>query len=39
MKNYVSPELEKKTHLVVLHTGTNDLKSVSLPVEIANEMI
>ena len=39
MKNYVSPDLEKKTHLVVLHTGTNDLKFVSLPVEIANEII
>ena len=31
MKHYVSPGLEKKTDLGILHTGTNDLKSVSSP--------
>ena len=39
MKHYVSPDLEKKPDLVILHTGTNDLKSVSSPEEIANEII
>ena len=39
MKHYVSPDLEKKTDLVILHTGTNYLNSVSSPVEIANEII
>ena len=34
----VSPDLEKKLDLVVLHTGTNDLKSVSSPEGIANEI-
>ena len=38
MKHYVSPDLEKKPDLVILHTGTNDLKSVSSPEEIANEI-
>ena len=32
MKHYVSPDL------VILHTGTNDLKSESSPEEIANEI-
>ena len=39
MKHYVSPNLEKKIDLVILHTSTNDLKSVSLPEEITNEII
>ena len=34
---HVSPDLEKKPDLVILHTGTNDLKSVSSTEEIANE--
>ena len=38
MKHYVSPDLEKKPDLVILHTGTNDLKAVSSPEEIANEI-
>ena len=38
MKHYVSPDLEKKPDLVILHTGTNNLKSVSSPEEIANEI-
>ena len=33
MKHYVSPDL------VILHTGTNDLQSVSSPEEIAYEII
>ena len=38
MKHYVSPDLEKKPDLVILHTSTNDLKSVSSPEEIANDI-
>ena len=38
MKHYVSPNLEKKPDLIILHTGTNDLKSVSSPEEVANEI-
>ena len=38
MKHYVSPDLEKKPDLVILHTGANELKSVSSPEEIANEI-
>ena len=38
MKHYVSPDLEKKPDLVILHTGTNDLKYDSSPEEIANEI-
>ena len=39
VKHYVSPELEKMPDLVILHTGTNDLKSISSPEEITNEII
>ena len=39
MKHYVSPDLENKPDLVTVHTGTNDLKSVSSPEEIVNEII
>ena len=39
MKHYVSPDVEKKPDLLILHTSTNDLKSVSSPEEIANEII
>ena len=38
MKHYVSPDLEKKTDVVILHTGTNNLKSASSAEEIANEI-
>ena len=38
MKHYVSPDLEKKPDLVILHTGTNDLKPVSSPEDNANEI-
>ena len=36
MRHYVGPDLEKIPDLVILHTGTNDLKSFSSPEEIAN---
>ena len=36
---HVSPDLEKKPDLVILHIVTNDLKYVSSPEQIANEMI
>ena len=43
MKHPVSPDLHndlrQKPDLVILHTDTNDLKSVSSPKEIANEII
>ena len=38
MNHYVSPDLEKKPDIVILHTGTNDLKSVSSPEEITNQI-
>ena len=38
MKHYVSPDLEKKPDLVILHTSTNGLKSVSSPEGIANKI-
>ena len=38
MKHCVSSDLEKKPDLVILHTGTNDLKSVSSPEGITNEV-
>ena len=43
MQHPVSPDLHndlrQKPDLVILHTDTNDLKSVSSPKEIANEII
>ena len=39
MKCYASPDLEKNPDLVIIHTATNDLKSVSSPENIANETI
>ena len=33
------PQTQKKTDLVILHTGTNDLKSVSSSEEITNEIV
>ena len=39
MIRYVSPDVEKKPDLVTQPTGSNDLKSVSSPEEIANEII
>ena len=39
MKNCVSSDLEKKPDLVIVHTGTNDCKSVNSHEEIVNEII
>lgn len=39
MKYYVSLDLEKTPDLVIVHTDTNDIKSVSSPEEISNEII
>ena len=39
MKHNESPDLEKKPDLVILHTGTSDLKSVSSPEDISNKII
>ena len=39
MNHYVSSILEKKPDLVIVHTGTNDLKPISLPEEITNEIL
>ena len=33
------PDLEKQPNLVIVHTGSNDLKSVNSPEKIANEII
>ena len=38
LKPLCLPRLRKKPDLVILHTGTNDLKSVNSPEEIANEI-
>ena len=37
MKHYVSSDLEKKTDLVILHIGTNNLRYQT--EDIANEII
>ena len=39
MRYYVSPDLAKNPRLIIIHTGTNDLKSVSSREEIFNEII
>ena len=39
MTHHVSPDGEKRPHLVIAHTGTNDLKFVNLPENIVNETI
>ena len=39
MKHYVSPDLEKKPDLVILHTSTNELKSVSSPEETPMKLL
>ena len=39
LKHHVSLDLEKNLGLVILHTSTNDLKSVSSFEGIANEII
>ena len=37
--HHVSPDGEKRPHLVIAHTGTNDLKFVNLTENIVNETI
>lgn len=39
MKYYVYPDLEKTPDLVIVYAGSDDLKSVNSPEEIANEGI
>ena len=39
MKDYIKPTIARKPDLVILHTGTNDLKSNQNPSDIANEII
>ena len=39
IKHCLSPNLEKIPDLVIVHTDTNDIKSVSSPEEISNEII
>ena len=39
MKDYIKPTIAKKPDMVILHTGTNDLKSNQNPSDIANESI
>ena len=34
MKSYVIPTIEQKPDNIILHTGTNDLKTVDTPEEI-----
>ena len=39
MKDYIKPIIARKPHMVVLHTGTNDLKINQITSNIANEII
>ena len=39
MKDYIKPTTARKPGMVILHTGTNDLKSNQNPSNIANEII
>ena len=39
MKYYVYPDFEKTPDLVIVYAGSDDLKSVNSPEEIANEGI
>ena len=39
MKDYIKPNIAGKPGVVILHTGTNDLKSNQNPSDIANEII
>ena len=39
MKDYIKPTIARKPDMVILHTGTNDLKSNQNPPDIANEII
>ena len=39
MKDYIKPAIARKPGMVILHTGTHDLKSNKNPSDIANEII
>ena len=39
MSHYVQPTMEKKPEKIILHCGTNNLKSNSTPYEIAKEIV
>ena len=39
MKGYIKPTISRKPDMVILHTGTNDLKSNQNPSDIANEIV
>ena len=39
MMNYVKPMIEEKPEFIILHTGTNDLRSNADPEEIANNIV
>ena len=39
MKDYIKPTIARKPDMVILHTGTNDLKSNQNPLDIANKII
>ena len=38
MKDYVKPSIKHNPDFVILHTGTNDLKSTKSAVEISDEI-
>ena len=39
MMTYVKPTIEEKPDFIILHTGTNDLRSNADPEEIANSIV
>ena len=39
MKDYIKPTISRKPDMVILHTGTNDLKINQNPSDIANEIV
>ena len=39
MKDYIKPTISGKPDMVILHTGTNDLKSNQNPSDITNEIV
>ena len=39
MKSYIIPTLEQNPETIIIHSGTNDLKSDSSPEEIARDII
>ena len=39
MESYIIPILEQNPETIIIHSGTNDLKSDSFPEEIARDII